>query len=291
PLAARRAGAWLALPLLAGGCWALYRAGHAPLPLLLVPVAFIGLVAWMFGRTLRPGRLPLITRLVTILYDTPVECLEPEVLRYARGVTLGWTLLLLVLGAVNLLLAMIATPDGLMAQLGLQPPVAITRTQWSWFANLFNYGIIAAFFVSEFQLRKLRFPGRHGLPVNQHVEPIPARSMFPRLGWSVLNLVQFAFTLAWTMACITVALLVWAVTGGRRHLPLRMASWLWAPGLLGGAGARVQVEGQERVDWSKPYVVVANHQSVIDICALFRAVPVPLHFLLKQEMQRVPFVN
>lgn len=161
PLAARRAGAWLALPLLAGGCWALYRAGHAPLPLLLVPVAFIGLVAWMFGRTLRPGRLPLITRLVTILDDTPVECLEPEVLRYARGVTLGWTLLLLLLGAVNLALAMIATPDGLLAQLGLQPPVAITRTQWSWFANLFNYGIIAAFFVAEFQLRKRRFPGRY----------------------------------------------------------------------------------------------------------------------------------
>ena len=130
-------------------------------PLLLVPVAFIGLVAWMFGRTLRPGRLPLITRLVTILDDTPVECLEPEVLRYARGVTLGWTLLLLLLGAVNLALAMIATPDGLLAQLGLQPPVAITRTQWSWFANLFNYGIIAAFFVAEFQLRKRRFPGRY----------------------------------------------------------------------------------------------------------------------------------
>lgn len=136
-----------------------------------------------------------------------------------------------------------------------------------------------------------RYRCRHGLPVNQHVEPIPARSTFPRLGWSVLNLVQFAFTLAWTMGCITLALLVWAVTGGRRRLPLRMASWLWAPGLLGGAGARVQVEGLERVDWSRPYVLVANHQSVIDICALFRAVPVPLHFLLKQEMQRVPFVN
>ena len=36
---------------------------------------------------------------------------------------------------------------------------------------------------------------------------------------------------------------------------------------------------------------MANHQSVIDICALFRAVPVPLRFLLKQEMRRVPFVG
>ncbi len=161
PMAARRAWAWLVLPLLAAGCWALYRAGHAPLPLLLVPVAFIGLVAWMFGRTLRPGRLPLITRIVTVLDEVPVARMEPELARYTRGLTLAWAVLLLALGAVNLLLAMIASPDGLLAELGVQAPVTITRTQWSWFANLFNYGIIAGFFVVEFQLRKLRFPGRY----------------------------------------------------------------------------------------------------------------------------------
>lgn len=129
------------------------------------------------------------------------------------------------------------------------------------------------------------------MPVSQHVETIPARAALPRLGWAVLNLLQFAFTLAWTAAGITVALAVYAATGGRRRVPLRMASWLWARGLLGGAGARVEVEGLDNVDWSRPYVLVANHESVIDICALFRAVPVPLHFLLKQEMTRVPFVN
>lgn len=161
PMAARRAWAWLALPLLAAGCWALYRAGHAPMPLLLVPVAFIGLVAWMFGRTLRPGRIPLITRIVTVLDDVPVARMEPELAAYTRALTLGWTAMLLVLAAVNLALAMIATPDGLLAGLGLRPPVAITRTQWSWFANLFNYGLIAAFFVIEFQYRKRRFPGRY----------------------------------------------------------------------------------------------------------------------------------
>src|SRR3546814_15364222 len=49
-------------------------------------------------------------------------------------------------------------------------------------------------------------------------------------------------------------------------------------------------------DWSSDVcssdlVFVANHQSTIDICALFRAVPVPLRFLLKQEMTKVPFVG
>ncbi|HSR65759.1 MAG TPA: lysophospholipid acyltransferase family protein [Xanthomonadaceae bacterium] len=101
---------------------------------------------------------------------------------------------------------------------------------------------------------------------------------------------QLAFTLAWTMAGISLALLVQLATRGERW-PLRMAARGWAPGLLGGAGARLRVEGLERVDWSRPCVLVANHQSIIDVCALFRAVPVPLRFVLKQEMAQVPFVG
>ncbi|HZX80798.1 MAG TPA: lysophospholipid acyltransferase family protein [Lysobacter sp.] len=116
-------------------------------------------------------------------------------------------------------------------------------------------------------------------------EPLPLRA-----AWLVANTFQLLFTLAWTAACISLALLVRAVTGDAR-IPLRMAAWLWAPGLLGGAGARVDIEGVENVDWSRPCVLVATHESIIDICALFRAVPVPLRFMLKQEMTRVPFVG
>ncbi|AXK73060.1 1-acyl-sn-glycerol-3-phosphate acyltransferase [Lysobacter sp. TY2-98] len=117
------------------------------------------------------------------------------------------------------------------------------------------------------------------------VEPWPLRA-----AWLVANAVQLTFTLLWTAGCISLALLVRAITRSAR-VPLRMASWLWAPGLLGGAGARVDVRGVENVDWSKPCVLVATHESIIDICALFRAVPVPLRFMLKQEMTRVPFVG
>lgn len=114
--------------------------------------------------------------------------------------------------------------------------------------------------------------------------------LLPRLGWLLLNSVQVAFTLLWTAGWICLALLVLVLTGGRRW-PLRMAARCWAPGLLHGAGARLQVEGLERIDWSQPHVFVANHQSIIDICALFRALPVPLRFVLKQELASVPFVG
>jgi 1-acyl-sn-glycerol-3-phosphate acyltransferase len=112
-----------------------------------------------------------------------------------------------------------------------------------------------------------------------------------RIAWTVLNALQLAFTLGWTAACITLALLVLPVAGRNRRLPLRMAARLWAPGLLLGAGAKLRVEDRGQVDFSRPHVFVSNHQSMIDICALFRALPVPLRFVMKQELARVPFVG
>lgn len=120
--------------------------------------------------------------------------------------------------------------------------------------------------------------------------PRPVAAVLDRVAWPACNALQFAFTLLWTAAWISAALLLLGV-GGPRRWALRMASRGWAPGLLGGAGARLEVEGADAVDWSRPCLLVANHQSVIDVCALFRAVPVPLRFLLKQEMTRVPFVG
>lgn len=108
--------------------------------------------------------------------------------------------------------------------------------------------------------------------------------------WTLANLVQFAITCLWTGSLIVVAMLLQAVTGNTR-LALRMAPRVWAPGLMFGAGARLEVEGAEHVDWSRPYLIVSNHQSVIDICALFAAVPRPLRFLLKQEMTGWPLVG
>ncbi len=119
----------------------------------------------------------------------------------------------------------------------------------------------------------------------------PLISRWRNLGWGAFNALQLIYTVAWTAGCISLALPVLLLTLGNRRIPLQMAARLWAPGLLVGAGAKLRVEGLERVDFSKPHVFVANHQSIIDICALFRALPVPLRFVIKQELARVPFVG
>lgn len=161
PLLHRRGWAWLALPLACWGAWALYAAGHASVPLLLVPVVFVLAIAWLFARTLRAGSVPLITRIVVGLEKGDAAAVSPELHRYTRTLTAAWAGVLLVMALVNLLLAMLASPDGLLESVGIASPLPITRGQWSWFANLLNYGVIGGFFAIEFSVRQRRFPGRY----------------------------------------------------------------------------------------------------------------------------------
>ena len=86
--------------------------------------------------------------------------MTPDLYRYTRQLTFAWALLLALLAVINLLLALCAVPDGVLAQLGHVPPVSVTNAQWSLFANVLNYGIVGGFFVVEYLLRKRRFPHR-----------------------------------------------------------------------------------------------------------------------------------
>lgn len=161
PLLRGRIAAWLACLACGAGLWWLASSPYAHLPLLLVPVAFIALVAWAFARTLRTGSVPLITRIVAALESKPAAALDDDLLRYTRRLTLAWALMLLLLALCNLLLAAIAVPNGLLATFGVVPAVSVTETQWSWFANWLNYGIVGGFFMLEYLYRKRRFPGRY----------------------------------------------------------------------------------------------------------------------------------
>jgi 1-acyl-sn-glycerol-3-phosphate acyltransferase len=115
-------------------------------------------------------------------------------------------------------------------------------------------------------------------------------SSLKKSAWLALNAIQLLITLLWSIFWIIIALIIRVVTG-RAHVPLRMAAWIWSPFLIYGSLSRFTVQGQERVDFSRPHVFVANHSSMIDICALFLAIPVPLRFVLKAELGAVPLLG
>jgi 1-acyl-sn-glycerol-3-phosphate acyltransferase len=70
-------------------------------------------------------------------------------------------------------------------------------------------------------------------------------------------------------------------------LVLWLARW-WARGVLAGAGVRVRVHSHATLDPKQSYVVMPNHLSTVDIWAVFVAVPVPLRFIAKKQLGRIP---
>jgi 1-acyl-sn-glycerol-3-phosphate acyltransferase len=108
--------------------------------------------------------------------------------------------------------------------------------------------------------------------------------------WLLVNAVQWTFAGVWSVFWISCALISSAVARSRRP-GLFLARWAWGPGLLRAAGGRLEVAGLENVDRSRPFFFAANHQSLLDIPVLFAALPVPVLFVAKRELGRVPFLG
>lgn len=54
------------------------------------------------------------------------------------------------------------------------------------------------------------------------------------------------------------------------------------------AGVRLTVVGLDNVDTDRSYVVVSNHLSGFDIMAHFAGLPIPIRFLAKTELFKIP---
>jgi 1-acyl-sn-glycerol-3-phosphate acyltransferase len=65
----------------------------------------------------------------------------------------------------------------------------------------------------------------------------------------------------------------------------------WAQGLSERADVRVKAVGVEGVDWSQPRVMMANHQSYLDVLGMFHAIPRIFGFVAKRELYVLPFFS
>jgi uncharacterized membrane protein len=155
-LVARSVVAWCALPVVAGALLLLAHSHVAWLPLYATPVVVNIFGAWIFGHTLAPGQVPLIERLARLLHEE--DGISDEIARYARKVTIAWMLFLGGLAVLNLTLALLATPGGILLMMGIHPVVTVPVEVWSLFANFIDYVMAGVFFVAEYAYRQRKFP-------------------------------------------------------------------------------------------------------------------------------------
>ncbi|TAN04971.1 MAG: xanthomonadin biosynthesis protein [Rhodanobacteraceae bacterium] len=147
----RRAGAgWLALAALLLVPAAL---GHAVLALMALPVVFLALAGWLFARTLRRGREPLVTRFARVL-EGEAQLQQPRVRRYTRGVTVFWAWLLGAMAGLSLAIALLAQPGGWLAAFGMAPAVQLPGSLLVWYPEFGCWAVLALAFSGEYAFRR-----------------------------------------------------------------------------------------------------------------------------------------
>jgi uncharacterized membrane protein len=167
PLRDRRPAAWLLwLGLLAAMAWLAAR-GLAALALDAVPLLLNLLLAWIFGRTLRAGRQPLVAQFIEAI-EGAQRLTMPGIARYARHLTAFWAVLLTAQALWLGVLLCCQVPGGLLLRLGVAPPWPVSQAWVQGYVHLGAYLLLAVVFVLEYlfrrwHLRHLPHLGLHAL--------------------------------------------------------------------------------------------------------------------------------
>lgn len=91
-------------------------------------------------------------------------------------------------------------------------------------------------------------------------------------------------TIVAATAALTLALV--SPTSPKIESVIRWWSRMW----IAASGTDLTIEGSENIDPNQSYVVVANHLSTLDIMVCFLAVPLPIRYLAKKELFRIPLL-
>jgi uncharacterized membrane protein len=126
-----KAGVPLAAALLAPLAWI-----HVETLLRVPPVIIYAALAAWFGRTLLPGRQPLISAVARLERGQ----LEPELASYTRGLTAVWSAFFAVMAVASAALAALAD-----------------AATWSLATNGVNYLLMALLFFGEYVYRRVRY--------------------------------------------------------------------------------------------------------------------------------------
>ena len=104
---------------------------------------------WLFGRTLLPGREPLILQITRHINGE----VPPEIVVYARQVTVAWSVYFAAQVAVSALLYGFAS-------------IAV----WSFFINVLNLPLLASMFLAEYAYRTAHFPDHPRTSIMKAIE-------------------------------------------------------------------------------------------------------------------------
>lgn len=107
----------------------------------------------------------------------------------------------------------------------------------------------------------------------------------------ILTYIQALFIALWTAFCGILGLLLLLITWNQIWVMKIMSHYIWSFPICVVSGVRVKASGLENLDRKGSYIYVANHSSLFDIVAVCRASSVPMFYIAKKELKKIPIMG
>ena len=117
--------------------------------------------------------------------------------------------------------------------------------------------------------------------------------LFIEMAGYLFSVVYFIFFLTSSVVMVSLEALLRIITGpfDKRLILVHKFAGLWASLYIWTMPHwRITVKGKEKIDHNKAYVIVSNHQSMLDILAAYM-IRAHFKFVSKAELFKVPFVG
>ena len=104
------------------------------------------------------------------------------------------------------------------------------------------------------------------------------------------SVLYYFLFLLFTVVCFIPFTLLFLLTVrfDRERVVLHRASRLWSLGIYHLCPFwKIEVNGREKIDRSKPYVIVTNHQSMLDVPLMY-VLPLNFKWVSKREVMKFP---
>ncbi|NNE54559.1 MAG: 1-acyl-sn-glycerol-3-phosphate acyltransferase [Flavobacteriales bacterium] len=107
----------------------------------------------------------------------------------------------------------------------------------------------------------------------------------------IINIFQLILVAFWCIFCAAFGVLVMLVTWNSKLTVYFIAVKVFSPVVLWLSGVKLKIEGRENINKDQPFIYVANHESQLDIPVVCLATELPLFFIAKKELRKIPIVG
>ena len=111
---------------------------------------------------------------------------------------------------------------------------------------------------------------------------------------AVVSLLLWLWAIFYTIVCVTLGLIivypVSLIIPTRK--PMHDIARAWAQGIIFMAPFwKIEIKGKQHIKPGEAYMIVSNHQSILDIILTLATLPVHFKFMAKKELFAIPFLG